>query len=404
LAILKLKCWPAGPVLYADSFSKPRLIDLVTGSVIDRVPPDAAASVAKGFSRNTQPPPRLLGLIRDDQWTVSGNDADRPLYQFSLGDEAGTEIYVSSISGRAVQITTAHERFWNWLGAVPHWLYFADLRRKAGLWSQIVIYTSLMGCFLAGIGIYIGVRQFANRPAGRWSPYRGFNLWHHLAGLGFGIFVLTWVVSGLLSMNPWGLLAGGGTQKETLKIRGGDGPSIAVIGSALQAMARAQPAGAVSIEAAPFDGRLYLIASNAAGRRLRLDAAAAPAPLSGGDLTFLAKALQAPNGLLAPELLTRDDTFYFSHHRDRAALPVYRLLGDDGTRYYLDPVSGMLTAKIDRGSQGYRWLHQGLHRMDFTPALRGRPQWDLLMLLLLSGVTAVCSSGAYLGARRLLRR
>jgi hypothetical protein len=41
--------------------------------------------------------------------------------------------------------------------------------------------------------------------------------------------------------------------------------------------------------------------------------------------------------------------------------------------------------------------------MDFSAALRGRPQWDGLMLLLMSGVTALCVTGTYLGYRRLLR-
>jgi hypothetical protein len=61
----------------------------------------------------------------------------------------------------------------------------------------------------------------------------------------------------------------------------------------------------------------------------------------------------------------------------------------------------MLIAKIDPAARRYRWWHQGLHRMDFAAALRGRPQWDALMLLLMSGVTFVCLTGAYLGYRRL---
>ena len=35
-------------------------------------------------------------------------------------------------------------------------------------------------------------------------------------------------------------------------------------------------------------------------------------------------------------------------------------------------------------ARGYRWLQAGLHRPDLAPALRGRPQWDVLMLLLLA--------------------
>jgi hypothetical protein len=66
-------------------------------------------------------------------------------------------------------------------------------------------------------------------------------------------------------------------------------------------------------------------------------------------------------------------------------LPVYRLVLASGTRYYLDSVSGMLVAKLDAASRAYRWLHEGLHRLDFAGGLRTRPQWDLIMLLLMSG-------------------
>ncbi len=41
--------------------------------------------------------------------------------------------------------------------------------------------------------------------------------------------------------------------------------------------------------------------------------------------------------------------------------------------------------------------------MDFAPLIRGRPQWDVLMWVLMSGVSAVCVTGVYLGGRRLLR-
>jgi hypothetical protein len=79
------------------------------------------------------------------------------------------------------------------------------------------------------------------------------------------------------------------------------------------------------------------------------------------------------------------------------------ILPPSGNRYYVDPVAGMLVAKLDANAQAYRWLHEGLHRLDFTASLRRRPQWDVLMLILLSGVTVVCVTGAYLGFRRLTR-
>jgi hypothetical protein len=387
------------PVLFSGADSPP--IDLSTGSLIEGISADQAADVAKSFAANDSPaPPRLLGLIDRDQWTVSGEfNAARPLYHFGLADEAGTELYVSSRSGRAVQMTTARERFWNWLGAVPHWLYFTELRRHSRIWSQVVIYTSLLGCFLTAVGLYLGIRQMAAQPAGRWSPYAGFNLWHHIAGLTFGVFALTWVLSGLLSMNPWGWLEGAGAQSENAVIEGAPRPDLA---TALQTLAGAHPR-AVSLKAAPLNEVLYFIASGADGERLRLNQRGEPAPLSGPELKFLAHALAGPGSAGAPQFLTQEDGYYFSHHREFAPLPVYRLVLASGTRYYLDSVSGMLIAKLDAASRSHRWLHEALHRLDFAAWMRTRPRWDVIMLLLMSGVTVVCATGAYLGYRRLTR-
>jgi hypothetical protein len=63
--------------------------------------------------------------------------------------------------------------------------------------------------------------------------------------------------------------------------------------------------------------------------------------------------------------MSDEDNLYFSHHREVVALPVYRvILPGSGTRYYVDPVAGMLVAKLHANAQAYRWLHEGLHRLD----------------------------------------
>jgi hypothetical protein len=75
----------------------------------------------------------------------------------------------------------------------------------------------------------------------------------------------------------------------------------------------------------------------------------------------------------------------------------------DCVRYYLDPVSSEIVRTADADDRWYRWLHEGPHRLDFTPALRSRPLWDLVMLTLILGVTVVCITGTWLGWRRLTR-
>ncbi|MGB6309486.1 MAG: PepSY domain-containing protein [Steroidobacteraceae bacterium] len=404
---VQLEMLAGRPVLYLRDAQASRLVDLTTGTAISRVSPEQALTVARAADTSgAVDAPRLLDVIDYDQWTVSGEfNPDRPLYRFALGDAQRTEIYISSATGRAVQATTGRQRFWNWVGAVPHWLYFTELRHRAAVWTQVVIVASSVGFFLVVTGLYIGLRQLLLRPAGRFSPYEGFNLWHHVAGLVFGIFTLSWILSGLLSMNPWGWLERGGARQERALLQGMSLISGADIRAALKAIAANGPSGVVSVKMAPFNGHLYFVASTADGGRQRLSADGTPAPLNESNLKFVAGVLGGMGATEHLELLTREDDYYFSHHRDSVPLPVYRIVRADppAARYYVDAISGELLAKIDRGAEGYRWLHEGLHRMDFTAGMRARPQWDILMLLLMSGVTAVCITGTYLGCRRLLR-
>ena len=129
----------------------------------------------------------------------------------ALADAAGTDIYVSQVTGEVVQRTTAASRALNWVGAVPHWLYPTLLRQNAKTWTQVVIWTSLAGTFLTLCGLYLGVLAWGRARAsqlsrGRITPFRGLMAWHHLTGLAAGVLTLTWVASGLFSMNPWGFL------------------------------------------------------------------------------------------------------------------------------------------------------------------------------------------------------
>ena len=80
--------------------------------------------------------------------------------------------------------------------------------------------------------------------------------------------------------------------------------------------------------------------------------------------------------------MTRGDSYYYSRPGVTASFPVYRLVQDDAqqTRIYLDPITGIPVSVIDSDGRWYRWLHVGLHTLDFSSAIRARPVWDLLML------------------------
>jgi uncharacterized iron-regulated membrane protein len=144
-----------------------------------------------------------------DQWSLTASlDVHRPLHHVKLNVGANTELYISSTTGQVVRDTTAMERGWNWLGTTIHWIYPVQLRRNVSLWENVVIYLSLAGVFAAFTGIIIGtIRLRIRRPykQERMTPYTGVQRLHHVFGLIIGGFVLMFIFSGMMSMNPWGV-------------------------------------------------------------------------------------------------------------------------------------------------------------------------------------------------------
>jgi hypothetical protein len=402
VAACQLESLAGRPVLQVQFADRgPEFIDLLDGQAISRVSMSQAAAVARGANAQL---PRLLGLISYDEWTVAGEfDRSRPLYLFALDDASGTQIYVSARTGRMVQVTSAPQRFWNWLGAVPHWLYFAQLRRHAALWTQVVIWTSLAGCFLTLFGLYLGVRQFLRRPAGRWSVYRGLLYWHHVPGLIFGLFALSWVASGLISMNPWGFLDDAASHPEMDSLLGPPMSGSRVIQELRALGSAALPHGVVAVESGRLWGQPYLVATDSTGARRRLDADGTIDPLKDADWRRIGQTLGTATTAV-PALIQAGDSYYYSRPGVQQAFPVRRTVLTDAqrTRFYLDPVTGLPLGVIDGSARGYRWLHRGLHTLDFSAAIRSRPLWDVLMLALLSGVTVLCVTGTWLGWRRYL--
>jgi PepSY-associated TM region len=227
------------------------------------------------------PPLAAAEEIDEDQWTLNRYRQEQPIFRFTFDDPDRTVLYVSGASGRVVLRTTAAQRFWNWLGAIPHWLYFEQLRTDGLLWSRTVIWTSILGSFLTIIGIYLGIAQFKRGKDGRLSPYRGLFYLHHLAGLVFGVITLAFVASGLVSMNPWGFLdSRGGGERARLE---GPPPRWADVKASILTL-RARSVLAVNLSLAPYGGKLFWLATGEDGVVTRLDASGDVAPIGVPDL------------------------------------------------------------------------------------------------------------------------
>jgi hypothetical protein len=378
----------------------PQSYDIGTGAPLAPLSREDLGKVGTEFGHNIGigGPVAAITPISVDQWTVQAFRANRPLYRIDYADAAGSTAYIAGLTGEVVQKTTRFQRFWGWLGAVPHWLYPTVLRQDPDAWSQVVIWTSLTGSFLTVTGIWVGICRLRRRKNGAiGSPYRGLWWWHHMAGLAFGLLALTWVGSGLLSMSPWGLLDSDAGLAERQRLAG---PMRWADMQAALVNMNQLPTNTVRVESAPLGGGLALVAIAADGRIVRLNSSGKPAILT---RAIIAAALRNGPRVASLSLLSEGDSYYYAH-KEPVRLPVWRAVLADrqATRLYIDASSGTLLRAVDGTGRAERWLWNAPHSFDL-PGLRQSPLRDIIILPLLAAVTLVCGTGAWMGMRKLGR-
>ena len=364
-----------------------------------------------------------------DQWTFTVR-RDLPLYKFSVDDEAGTQVYVSANSAKVSTYTTRRSRLFAWLGTIPHWLYFEALRDNQRLWTLVVVWSSGIGCVVALIGLCLGVTQFRKVRPFNWQraiPYQGLMRWHYLLGSLFGIVTLTWVFSGLVSMEPWAwtnarglqvspdVLAGGELQLQQFRLPD-SAQMLAMVGFPVKQLEFARVLGAPYYIAGfePVDtvadrkrDRLhqpYYINGQLQASSLVVDAVTGSLH-KGFDKAALVSILGiaiTQARVTESEILTNYDDYYYSRG-NQLPLPVLRLKFDDpaASWVYVDTQRGQLLSVIHKWSRLERWLYNGLHSLDFAFWYHKRPLWDIVMLVLLSGGLGTSLLGFYFGVRRL---
>jgi uncharacterized iron-regulated membrane protein len=395
-----------GEPVYRFEDHGPVTISALDGRRFVRIGSDQALEIAQRFSRLSEP--ARLEAIDHDQWTVGENyEAHRPLYRIAFSDPARHTVYVSSTTGEVVLDTTGVQRAWNWVGSVPHWLYFAGLRTHAALWTQVVLWLSGLAAVGAVAGLVIGVlrlhlrRRYHDRKA---SPYAGWMKWHHVGGLVTGLTLTTWIVSGWLSMNPNGWLAGAPPSSEGLaRYAGQTEPRFPL------------DLGKVSISPALFSkearfvwvaGRSLVVLTDSDLNRTVLDARTGrPAAFSTDELVDAARVLQPDAHLTMWKLLTAEDVYWYAHHAE-PRLPMLRVGFDDPGHawFHIDPVTGEVVGRMDDADRGYRWAFSFLHDFDLPVLLHSRPSWDILVWALALGGLVSSVSGVVIAWRRLRRK
>jgi len=391
------------PVYRILAKKKPTTISAVDGRRIGPISAAQALQIVRGVRPDAAG--ATVRKIMRDQWVVAqGFDPDRPLYKVSLHDAQGAELYVSSTTGEVVNATTRTQRFWNWLGAVPHWIYPTALRRNGEVWRQVVLWVSGPAIFGAGLGVWVGILRLKLKrryTAKRVSPYRGWMKWHHIAGLIAGLFVVTWLFSGWLSLNPFRWFERTpSSHAGTLDYMGQARPLFAADVAGLRALPSGQ---AREARLTWLAGRPLVVLEDAGLRESVYDGrTGAPAPLDDAAIFADARKLVPGARVVFARRLTQEDDYWYSHHTQRR-LPVLRVGFDDPARtwVHIDPVTGEVLGRSGASARVYRWLFNCLHDFDLPLLLHHRPLWDGIVLMLSLGGLIVSISGIVIGWRRL---
>ena len=373
-----------------------------TGEVLTAVTPMLAERAAADFTDSGTP--QHERLVEMDQWTVSGVlHPYRPLHKVRLNNPANSIVYVSDVTGQVVRDTHGYERTWNWLGSTIHWIYPMQLRRHPALWTDVVIYVSLLGLVSVVTGTVVGfirLRIKQRYKNGSLSPYKGWQKWHHFLGLTCVIFVAMFLVSGLFSMNPWGIFINNTSPVEQIRRYHGADYALTGLQQALDNLAvQTVPNNLKELHWQFIGGKGFLIGATPSGRKIlgyteqQVD-----------DLLQQTMPTLIPNQLARVDTVAAFDNYYYSTHNRYRPLPVYRAIFSDPDRtwFYIDARSGEMLGRSTRTDRVERWLYNGLHSLDFRFLLAYRPLWDIVVIILSVAGLAFCWTSIVIAWRRTL--
>jgi uncharacterized iron-regulated membrane protein len=347
---------------------------------------------------------KQLSPTERDQWSLSTEyDAHRPLYLAEMHDALGSHLYLSGNTGEVLIDTTRQERAWSWVGSVMHWIYFTPLRTQTELWRQVILWTSFFSMLLVGIGFWLGINRIRiKRPYkhNRVTPYSGWKKWHHIIGLAGGIFCMTWLLSGWLSVKPFDWISDRKLTEQEKAIWAGTPLAIKELTLNTQ-LQGAQPIK--EMHWLKFAGDTYIVGQDE-NQSWLIDKQTGHhiVAFSHNQLIEHAKQLQAGQAITSIAVLHHGDLYYRSSPT-KSIVPVLRVQFNDQqhTSYYIDPNTSNIVSSVDDKSRLYRWLFHALHRLDIPPLSQFElPRQVVIWMLSALGIVLTLA-GVNIGLKRL---
>jgi hypothetical protein len=179
-----------------------------TGEVLPRMGREQAMKWMQQFA------PEYASTMTYDAYLESPDEYTRiptlagyvPLHRIAMNDSAGTEYYISEKSNDIVQKTDRRSRILAISGYVLHNLFFF---RQRTWWTPFLDFIAWTAMLMVVTGIVVGIWRVALKPRFRhkgvpsYTPYSSWMKWHHYAGLIFGLFSISWVLSGMIPISTF---------------------------------------------------------------------------------------------------------------------------------------------------------------------------------------------------------
>lgn len=408
LSALSLQQMAGYPVFLMSTADGETQVDAQTGKPLGRFSPEELQAIATRWLSAT---PILTDTLNEiDVWLIGAMPfKEFPVYHFSLNDGEGSELYLSSRTGRALQLTSRESRFWAWVGAIPHWIYITKLRATGRQpWTDTVLWLSGFGILMVLCGIIVGLRSLwkaRKRKGVGLSPYvKPLFRWHHLFGLFFGVFVLTWIFSGFMSLADAPQLLWPVHEEHTARQLYADSLKADRYRLDINRVLAADDVRRVEwmeIGQHPYyrvwtaDDEYLVDATDTVPHRVELDEA---------DCRKAVQQAHHASAQVTAKMMNHHDNYYISQKRSMS-FPVCRVTVNDAdcSTYYINPKTGDCRYYNNNRRAG-KWMYTGLHALN-VPFFVAHPMLRLgIMWFLMLGGTVVSATGLFLAVRYLRRK
>lgn len=299
-----------------------------------------------------------------------------PFYKCNMADEKRTVVFISSKTGTVIQHTNRYSRWMARLGAIPHLMYFPQIKQYAKRWKNTILVLGLIGILVAVSGLVVAFFRLKRDKAGKIFSITVYKKWiykwHHVFGLFIGVFFFTFLLSGIFyatGVPSWISAKPEGKSPQSIwnqrfETDGTMHPvriwKLLPVKSGLHKIAWNTAMGLPVIEAYydNYKRPVIYIAAN--------DTLIQFSTTEEKIKNYAIETLSSKN--FSIEIQEEYDNYYKSSGMYYHSLPAYKLSFNNefNTILYIDPQSGQAIEYFHNNKKAQRWLIRGLHKINFS--------------------------------------